>query len=151
MSEVKQLMNDWLQHRKVLEELLEQIDDAHLHFKPWEGSMSLSELALHVAASNDAFVTVVKTGGELIIPDVPECRTMDEVRKAVRDFTKKTKDTYESLTEADLEAESPIPHPKLQGKRKILLKTVYEHEIHHKGQLFVYARMAGAKSLPFFR
>lgn len=63
MSEVKQLMNDWLQHRKVLEELLEQIDDAHLHFKPWEGSMSLSELALHVAASNDAFVTVVKTGG----------------------------------------------------------------------------------------
>ncbi|WP_164217336.1 DinB family protein [Virgibacillus sp. YIM 98842] len=151
MDEIKTMMNDWLQHRRILEELLEQIDDEHLHFKPWDGAMSLSELALHVAASNEAFITVVKTGGELVIPDVPECTTMDDVRKNVRKFTKKTKATYESLTKANLEAESPIPHPKLQGKRKVLLTAVYEHEIHHKGQLYVYARMVGAESLPFFR
>ena len=151
MNKVTKMKNLWLTHRNVLEELLQHIHDEHLHFKPWAGAMSLSELALHVASSNDAFVTVVKTGGKLEIPDIPECATMDDVRKTVRDFTEKTQSTYESLTEADLEAESPIPHPKLQGKREVLLTTVYEHEIHHKGQLFVYARMIGADSLPFFR
>lgn len=151
MSRVTKMMNLWLQHRKVLEELLGQIGDEHLHFKPWEGAMDLSELALHVASSNDAFITVAKTGGELVIPDIPKCDTMDDVRETVRKFTEKTKATYESITETDLDAESPIPHPKLQGKREVLLTTVYEHEVHHKGQLFVYARMVGTDSLPFFR
>ncbi len=76
---------------------------------------------------------------------------MEDVRKAVKDFTVKTKATYESLTDADLEAENNSSHPKLQGAKKRYLTAMYDHEIHHKGQLFVYARMIGAKEVPFFR
>lgn len=47
MKQAKQMMNAWLQHRNVLEEMLTQIDDEHINFKPWEGAMGLGELALH--------------------------------------------------------------------------------------------------------
>ncbi|CAM4008985.1 DinB family protein [Lederbergia lenta] len=150
LGQAKQMMNEWLQHRNVLEELLELIDDKHIDFKPWEGAMTLGELALHVAGWNDVFVTMVKTE-EFASPDVTECKTMRDVRKVVKDFTEKTKATYESLTDADLETENNSSHPKLQGPKKRYLTAMYDHEIHHKGQLFMYARMVGVKEVPFFR
>lgn len=150
MGQAKQMMNEWLQHRKVLEELLELIDDEHINFKPWEGAMTLGELALHVAGWNEVFVSMVKTE-EFTSPDIPECKTMGDVRKAVKEFTQKTKATYESFTDADLEAENNSSHPKLQGPKKRYLTAMYDHEIHHKGQLFMYARMIGVKEVPFFR
>lgn len=150
MGQVKQLMNDWLQHRQVLEELLELINDEHIDFKPWEEAMTLCELALHVVGWNDVFVSMVKSE-EFVSPDIPECKTMGDVRKAVKHFTEKTKTTYESLTDVDLEAESSSSHPKLQGKKRRYLVAMYDHEIHHKGQLFMYARMVGSEEVPFFR
>lgn len=150
MGQANQMMNDWLQHRNVLEELLELIDDEHIDFKPWEGAMTLGELALHVTGWNDVFVSMVKTE-EFAAPDIPECKTMGDIRKAVKNFTEKTKAIYESLTDADLEAENNSSHPKLRGEKKRYLTAMYDHEIHHKGQLFVYARMIGANEIPLFR
>lgn len=150
MQQVKEMMNEWLEHRNILEELLESIDDEHIDFQPFEGAMALGELALHIAASNDMFVSMVKTE-EFSLPEIPECKTMEDVRKTVKDFTNKTKATYESFTDADLEAQNSSSHPKLQGTKKKYLTAMSDHEIHHKGQMFVYARMVGAKEVPFFR
>ncbi|RST58905.1 DinB family protein [Siminovitchia terrae] len=112
--------------------------------------MTLGELALHVAGWNDVFVSMVKTE-ELTPPDFPEYKTMGDVRETVKAFTEKTKAAYELLTDAELEDENNSLHPKLQGPKKRYLTAMYDHEIHHKGQLFVYARMAGVKEVPFFR
>lgn len=150
MTQVKQLMEEWLQHRSVLEELLEQIDDQYVDFKPWDGAMSLGELALHVAGWNDVFVSMVKTE-TLAPPNIPECKSMTEVRNGVRDFTEKTKATFESINDLELEAENSSTHPKLQGAKKRYLTAMYDHELHHKGQLFIYARMIGVEKVPFFR
>lgn len=150
MGQAKQMMHEWLQHRKVLEELLEPIYDEHIDFKPWDGAMTFGELALHVAGWNDVFVSMVKTE-KFAPPDIPECKTMSDVRKAVKDFTEKTKATYESLTDADLETQNSSSHPKLQGPKKKYLTAMYDHEIHHKGQLYVYTRMVGVKEVSFFR
>ncbi|CAH2714564.1 putative protein YjoA [Neobacillus rhizosphaerae] len=150
MKQAEQMMNDWLQHRNVMEELLEQIDDEHIDFKPWDGAMSLGELALHIAGWNDVFVSLVKTE-EFALPDIPKCKTMGDVREAVKHFTEKTKALYESLTDEELEAENNSSHPKLQGTKKRYLTAMYDHEIHHKGQLFVYARLIGVNEMPFFR
>lgn len=150
MRQVEQMMNDWLKHRNVLQELLESIDDEYIDFKPWEGAMPLGDLALHIAGWNDVFASMVKTE-EMIPPDFPECKTMEDVRNTVKAFTEKTKATFKLLTDADLESENHSSHPKLQGKKKNYLIAMYDHEIHHKGQLFIYARMAGVKEVPFFR
>ncbi|KKO53091.1 DinB family protein [Paenibacillus sp. DMB20] len=150
MSQAGQMMNEWLQHRHILEELLESIGDEHMDFKPHDDAMSLSELALHVAGWNDAFVSMVKTE-TLAKPDFPECVTMADVRQAVKNFTAKTKAAYESITDAELEAQNSSSHPKLQGPKRNYLSAMHDHEIHHKGQLFIYARMVGVKEVPFFR
>ncbi|WP_277678635.1 DinB family protein [Gracilibacillus dipsosauri] len=150
MSESTIMMEDWLQHRQVLVNLLEQIDDEAIHFKPWEGAMELGELALHVTGWNDVFVSMVKSE-EFLPPDIPECKTMEEVRAAVNSFTEKTKATYQSITEEELEMQNNATHPKLQGTKKKYLLAMYDHEIHHKGQLFIYVRLVGVKDVPFFR
>lgn len=150
MGLAKQMMKDWLQHRKVLEEILEKIDDAHIDFKPWDGAMTLGELALHIAVSNDAFIDMVKTE-ELTFSDLPKCETIADIRKAVRDYTQKSIAKYEAISDEELKMENSASHPKLRGPKKNYLQAVYDHEIHHKGQLFIYARMVGSEDLPFFR
>ncbi|MEK4357699.1 DinB family protein [Paenibacillus sp. FSL M7-1455] len=35
------------------------------------------------------------------------------------------------------------------GTGRLWLETAKDHEIHHKGQLFTYARMIGVEKLPF--
>ncbi|WP_028776881.1 DinB family protein [Shimazuella kribbensis] len=150
MGLAKQMMNDWIQHRNVLEELLKQIHDEHIDFKPWDDAMTLGELVLHIAGWNDVFVSMVKTE-KFATPDIPECKNIEDVRKAVKNFTEKTKATYKSFTDDELEAENNSLHPKLQGPKKKYLTAMYDHEVHHKGQLFIYARMIGVKELPFFR
>lgn len=146
----EQMMNDWLQHRMVLEELLESVGDVPVDFKPYESAMTFGELALHVAGWNDVFLNLVKTE-KFAPPAIPECKTMEEVRQAVRHFTAQTKAGFESITDEDLDAPNGSAHPKLKGPKKNYLKAMYDHEIHHKGQLYTYARMIGAKELPFFR
>lgn len=151
MSQVEQMMNHWLRHRNVLEELLKTIPNEQIDFKPWDGAMTINELAQHIAASADMFVSIVKTGqGQITQPAITVCNTMEEVRLVVRELTEKTKAIYASLTDEELEIEYDSPHPNFRGPRKKLLALTTDHEVHHKGQLFVYARMIGVKDLPFF-
>ena len=147
MSTVQQLMANWARHRTVLVDVLERIGGEHVGFKPWDGAMSLGELAMHVAGWNHAFVVLVKTGE---VPQVQsaEGMSMDEVRQAVADLTERTKAVYASLTVADLEAERQFL--RLRTKGRALLQMMYDHEVHHKGQLMLYARLVGVKELPFF-
>ncbi|MDF2670089.1 MAG: hypothetical protein K0R67_2395 [Paenibacillus sp.] len=144
------LLEEWLKHRSILEELLQRIDNQHVHYKPWEDAMTLGGMALHLAGSAYAFVSLVKTGS-FARPEVPECNSMDEVRKQVTKLTAKTKAMYESITQQELNTIHTSPRAALNGPRVKLLSLVYDHELHHKGQLFLYARLAGVKDLPFFR
>ncbi|UFJ39549.1 DinB family protein [Brevibacillus humidisoli] len=151
MSLSEQMMKEWLKHREALQRLLDAIPDGQIGYKPWSGAMGLGELALHIAASTDMFVSTAKSGeGKITMPSVEECHTMADVRRAVQSFTEQTKDTFASMTDEELEKEYASPHPNLHGPRKKLVKLAIDHEIHHKGQLFLYARMVGAEQLPFF-
>lgn len=150
LSSAKEIMDSWLMHRNVLEEMLKQFDDKHMDYKPWDGAMTVAELALHIASASEMFVSMVRTE-KFVVPEIPECKTIDDVRTAVQQFSEKTKAIFETLTDEELASENSAPHPKLKGPKKNYLTAMLEHEIHHKGQLFVYARMVGIKELPFFR
>ena len=149
MANTQQMMQEWLRHRRVLPELLAGLNDEQIGFKPWDGAMTLGKLALHIAGSTDAFVSFAKTG-EFARPSVPECRTADEVRRTVDELTAKTQAAYASLSDADLEVERDASHMGLKGPAKMFLAAARDHEVHHKGQLFVYVRMAGVEKVPFF-
>lgn len=151
MEQAKRMMNQWLQHRQVLEQLILLIPDEHIHLKPWNGAMALGELAQHIAGSTDMFLNIVMTGQRQIsMPPIADCKTMAEVYEIVHNLTEKSAATFAQITDTELAIEYDSPHPNLRGPRLKLLTIAIDHEIHHKGQLFVYARMAGLTELPFF-
>lgn len=144
---VAEMMKDWERHRKVLVDVLGRIDGRHVGFKPWDGAMPLGELAMHVAGWNHAFVALARTG-ELPAVQSAEGMSMDQIRQTVADLTEQTRTVYASLTGADLEAERQFFRFRFTGDT--LLRIMYDHEVHHKGQLMLYARMVGVQELPFF-
>ena len=147
---IEQSRKNWLKHRRILEELLKTIKEEDAAFKPWDGAMSLGELALHIAGWGNTFITLVKTG-EFSKPEPIHFQTMTQVREAVRQLTEKTLATYSSLTLEELEAVQTFPLSNFQLSGKEYLKIIHDHEVHHKGQLYIYARMTGVEKVPFFR
>ncbi|WP_279401880.1 DinB family protein [Piscibacillus salipiscarius] len=107
MSKVESFLNDWLNHREKLEALLEKIDDEHVHYKPWDGGMSLGTLALHVALAGDMFANMVKTE-KMEAPDMPKFDTMDEVREKVKELTESTKKKIQEMTDEELDQQTRL-------------------------------------------
>ena len=148
MSRVDSYKDGWLSHRKALQALIETLENNNLSFKPWDNAMSLSELVLHISSSTSMFVRTVNEG--LFTPPnegkTPE--TVEELKQMVQSDTDKTLTYLESITEEQLNQLVEFSGMKMTGLA--MLETAKDHEIHHKGQLFTYARLIGVEELPFF-
>ncbi|MCM3671760.1 DinB family protein [Mesobacillus maritimus] len=148
MSRVDSYKDGWLSHRKALQALIETLENNNLSFKPWDNAMSLSELVLHISSSTSMFVRTVNEG--IFTPPnegkTPE--TVEELKQMVQSDTDKTLTYLESITEEQLNQLVEFSGMKMTGLA--MLETAKDHEIHHKGQLFTYARLIGVEELPFF-
>lgn len=153
LTNVDSLLLRWERHRSVTQEIFQMMKNEHLHFQAWEKGMSIQTLALHMAISAHMFVKSIHMK-EFLPPDpneLPDIQTMQELNRFFFDMTEKTKDIFISLTEEDLEKEIDVT--RMLGRNisgKSMLHILLEHEIHHKGQLFVYARILGLDPLPLF-
>jgi len=143
------MMEEWLRHRAVLPQILAQVPPEKVGFQPWEGAMSLGKLTVHTVASTHFFVSAVASG-EFTSQTPPEVSSMEELLQVVADYTAKSKSVYESLSDAQLPEMLEAKFMHLTLPKQAFLASMRDHEVHHKGQLFVYARMAGAKEMPFF-
>ena len=147
MENVEELQQRWGRHRCVLQEVLEKIDEEYLHFAPWDGGMPLSALVFHLTDSIDQFLANV-----LDLPFTSSAplnaQSMDEVRTYLNQATEKTLHTFRQLTITDLERLIEINEIQDSGGK--WLSAAIDHEIHHKGQVFTYARIVGVESVPFF-
>lgn len=145
------ITNMWLFHRLVGNEIIDMVSDEHLDFRPWEGAMTLKELALHIVFSTHKFAETVQLGTTVSSTVEKEVNTAEELKQLVHEVTEKTKTILEGLTEEKLKAvvdATRVIGTYLPGTS--LLHIMRDHEIHHKGQLFVYARMIGLENLPMF-
>ncbi|ERI09413.1 DinB family protein [Aneurinibacillus aneurinilyticus] len=151
MKKIDQYIQGWLRHRTVLLDLLDLIHNEHTHYKPWNDAFSLGALAVHIADSMDMFVQAVKNG-KFTLPTASnqfnQFESMDDVRKIVAEYTEKTKIDLQALTDSHLE--QVFEFNQFVASGQIWLDTAKDHEIHHKGQLFTYARLIGIEKLPFF-
>lgn len=148
MSKIAAFTAGWMSHRKALLELLDTIQDQHLPYKPWDKAMSFAEMALHIANSTAMFVQIVKNGSFTPSGGQQQPATASELKAAVQAATEQTKADLESLTPEQLEQTAEFNGMKMPGIA--MLEMAKEHEIHHKGQLFTYARLLGIDPLPFF-
>lgn len=147
MAKVNAFIDGWMSHRKALLQLLDTVEDEHLDFRPWDQAMTLSELVLHISGSSEMFVNIVKTGA-FAPPAEHEVKSANELRETIQNETNETNSILESLTDEQLERMVEFRDMQMPGSA--MLEMMKEHEIHHKGQLFTYARIAGIEELPFF-
>ncbi|MDB5045386.1 MAG: damage-inducible protein DinB [Deinococcus sp.] len=129
-------------------ELYAELPDDQAHFAAWEGGMSFTGLADHLSGSSERFLAMVQgqAPGGLPAPsaDLPAARAR-----------------LQQTTDAAMSAISALSNEDLSrrvtafGGREMpisaLLDMVVTHEAHHKGQVWLMARMIGVKPPMFVK
>jgi uncharacterized damage-inducible protein DinB len=144
----EQLAQAFLRHRRATEELARRLPDGGVDFRPWDGAMTAGELLNHMAGSHHSMLAIA-TGAEVQRPDPASLpRDLPGIRRRLAQLTEEDEATLRGLSEERLGA------PR-KGFRDMVLpaaawiQAAREHEAHHKGQLFVYARMQGVEPPSF--
>jgi len=137
-----------LEHEaKTTQRVLERIPEAHLSWKPHPKSMSLGQLALHVATVPG---NVAELAALSIVPEPPAfvqqpARTSSELVPALHDSIARARRALGSFDDAAMNATWRLMHqgnelmalPRTAVVRAIMLN----HWYHHRGQLLVYLRL----------
>ena len=125
--------------------LLERVPAGRLAWRPHPKSMTLGQLALHVATIPASYAGAIAgsaaEAAEIVIH--PECNSLDDLRRA---WTNNLASVRELLGRAD-DGEAPfsiaqngkalLTLPKANARRIFVLN----HWYHHRGQLTVYLRL----------
>lgn len=152
MTAQNQLVSHFLSHRNVTIELAEKISREHYDYKPAETSMSAQELVKHIVYSFLMFANVINDGNGSAIQNKPKEEAETDLVKLAEACTEKTTDILSQLTEEQLNRKIDLTASfgrKVTGAA--LFQLAMEHEIHHKGNLFVYVREMGYTELPFYQ
>jgi uncharacterized damage-inducible protein DinB len=147
---IMNLAGHFLSHRTVTNALVEKIKESNYDFKPTETSMSAQKLVTHMYTSYYKFIKTVKEGnGAPFLEKLED--TQQSLTQLGEDYTEKTKELLASLTKEELDREIDMSKTfgmKVTGHQ--MVQMAIEHEIHHKGNLFVYVREMGNTDLPFY-
>lgn len=147
MKMIEGLLAELEQEAQTTRRVLERIPQAHLSWKPHPKSMSLGQLALHVATvpGNVAELAAMDT-----VPVPPnfiqaEASSAAELVPALTDSVAKARRTLSGFDDAKMGAMWRLQRggtdimamPRVAFVRAIMLN----HWYHHRGQLLVYLRM----------
>jgi uncharacterized damage-inducible protein DinB len=147
MKMIDGLLSELEQEAQTTRRVLERIPQEHLSWRPHPKSMSLGQLALHVA-------TVPGNVAEIAAMDVvprrpafvhPEAATAAELVPSLTESVAKAKNALGSFDDAKMGAMWRLQHdgkdllamPRMAFVRAIMLN----HWYHHRGQLLVYLRL----------
>ena len=149
MLTIDDLLQELEQEAQATRRVLENIPEDRLDWKPHDKSMSLGQLAMHVANLPGAIAEVSTSDFDVktVIPR-PSARSTAELLVVLEDSLKRAQRILGAMADADLES----PWRMMNGDREImamsrgaLLRSVMlNHWYHHRGQLTVYLRQTGA-------
>ena len=151
MSRAQSVLTHWHAHRDVLAPLVEAVPEDKLNYRPWDQAMSFSDLVWHILSASAMFAAAAKEGRVTGRTDKPDLGSKQAILQAISTWTEQTHANIASMT--DEQFERMVETKAIFGAdlpAKVLLGSMIDHEVHHKGQLFVYARMMGTEKLPFF-
>jgi uncharacterized damage-inducible protein DinB len=146
MSIADTLLAELEQESDATRRVLERVPEAHLGWKPHPKSLSLGQLALHVAAV-PGNVAEVLVPDSMEVPDFihPEAATAAELVPTLDASIAKAKMHLQPLDDAAMRATWRVMKgdralramPRAAFARAIMLN----HWYHHRGQLLVYLRL----------
>ena len=146
MSIASALLAELEQESKTTRRVLERVPQAHLAWKPHAKSMSLGQLALHVAiAPGNVAELVARDSVEPPKGIFPEASTAAELVPALEASVAKAKQHLSGMDDDAMSAtwrmtsggRDLLAMPRAAFARAIMLNHVY----HHRGQLLVYLRL----------
>jgi uncharacterized damage-inducible protein DinB len=146
MAIIDALLQELEQEAQTTRRVLERVPDAHLSWKPHEKSMSLGQLALHIATVPGG-VAEIAAQPSLPAPPAfnqPSATSAAELLPALEQSIAKAKALLGGMDDAAMHATWTLMNgdqvlmaiPRVAFLRSIMLN----HWYHHRGQLSVYLR-----------
>jgi len=148
MSAFTPMIQELEQEAMATRRMLERVPDEKLSWKPHEKSMSLGQLAHHLA-STPGGVAEMALGDEVPVPEfgsLPEPDSTAHVLSTLDESLARAKEILSGFTDRDAgvrwravddEGNEVMAMPRIQMLRAILLN----HWYHHRGQMSVYLRL----------
>ncbi|WP_234983104.1 DinB family protein [Salimicrobium flavidum] len=128
--------------------MISLIDEGKEDYKPTKTSMEVGKLANHIVESSYTFVRLAADQSPAKLFDENDDK---DLKSKASTYTQETEKLLTSLSEEDFD--KTIDATNILGRElsaEAILQSALEHEIHHKGQLFIYVRELGHTDLPFF-
>lgn len=148
MSIIESLLQELDQEAQTTRRVLERVPDDRLGWKPHDKSMSLGQLALHVATVPGAIAEISRQSAfPLPAFTQPSATSAAELVPALESSVAKAKDVLGSMKDAELSRTWRV----VDGDREVMAMPVsavfrsimLNHWYHHRGQLSVYLRQIG--------
>ena len=146
MSIASTLLAELEQESQTTRRVLERVPEAHLAWKPHAKSMSLGQLALHIAIAPGNVAELVSRDSVEPPPGrFPEAATAAELLTALEASVAKAKHHLGGLDDDAMRATWRLTNggreilamPRAAFARAVMLNHLY----HHRGQLLVYLRL----------
>ena len=147
MKIIDGLLAELEQEAQTTRRVLERIPQAHLSWKPHPKSMSLGQLALHVATvpGNVAELAALDTVPEPPAFVQPEAATASELVPSLTDSVAKAKQLLGGFDDARMTAlwslQSGGKDIMTMPRSALVRAVMLNHWYHHRGQLLVYLRL----------
>jgi uncharacterized damage-inducible protein DinB len=147
MSATEALIQEFDQECKTTRRVLERVPSDKMGWKPHAKSMSLGQLAMHVASA-PAYITgwALQDATEMTGGSSPEASSTADVLASHDAGVTKTKETLSKIGDAGLGAMWTMKMPDgttvmTMPKAALVRSIAFNHVYHHRGQLSVYLRL----------
>ncbi len=146
MAMIDALLQELEQEAQTTKRILERVPQAHLGWKPHEKSMSLGQLALHIATVPGGVAQMAAQPSMQMPAFVqPAATHVSELVPALENSVKQAKAVLGGMDDAAMAATWKV----LDGTREVmamprgavLRSIMLNHWYHHRGQLGVYLRL----------
>lgn len=150
MATIAELLDELVQEAATTRRVLERVPEDQLGWKPHDKSMTMGQLALHIAMVPGAIAELATRSQFDISTPVPrpQPESVAQILAALQQSITTAKASLHSLSDSSL----ADPWKMVAGTREVfamprggLIRTVLlNHWYHHRGQLTVYLRQTGA-------
>ena len=152
MDNLRMFFKHWDRVNDVTLKLIKQIPEDKLDLKPTEKNFTLKELVVHTYHSEKIFadtaITGVATIEDFAKDPPPEIKTVEELYNYAKSVHQHTNKVMSGMSDKDLMTKT-VKAP--WGDMPVFyhMNGAYEHLWHHRGQMYIYLRMAGVKNPVF--
>ena len=146
--ETEHFVKNWNRIHKQTARALAAAPEDKLDWRPAEGMFTLRELVRHIPEAESGIVHTALAGtmqkGDLDLSSAG----VEEIVRAYKESHERLAAEVAKLTKEQLDED--IQAFGMTMRRVILLWSMTEHEIHHRGQLYTYLRLAGVEPPPLY-